>query len=299
MKKCPIIFALLGVATIWVGIRVLPRIDCGALTLGVHEGIAAVFVLLVYWLLAGNRDLKPNPTGFGYGFRVMKYLYIILMVFALGGLVAFEKLVGEANGAASYMPLVNAFVTCLFVGIVEEFTFRGMVFGGLASCFGRSKKGVILAAAISGVLFGFIHVANEVFSGQIATGAATAQVIGKTIQAGLIGFIFALIYFRVRSIWAVALMHGLYDLCLFIATASGGTEVPGYVITKGLPAQQLAIIATAIIVLYFLFSLLAVPAIVRVIRDILKDEEPCILPMDEDFLPRKMVYVKPNKRKRA
>lgn len=300
MKKHPLVYAVLGILTIWVAIKVLPTIECGGLTLGVHETVAAVFVLFVYWLLSGSRDLKPNFCGFAYNFRVLRYLMILQGIVGLFGLMALFSLLAakgsaeEAENTASLIPLLNAVVTCAFVGIVEEFTFRGMVFGGLCAFFSKTKKGLLAAAAVSGIAFGFIHVANEVFTGQITSGTAAAQVVGKTIQAGVFGFVIALLYFRTRSIWAAVLLHGLNDFLLFLVGVSQEQQKQSYVTAIGDSESFLTTVLP--ILLYLFFTLLFLPAVFRILRDLKKDPQPYVLPMDEDFIPRKLVYEKPAKK---
>lgn len=296
LRSRPLVLALLGIVTIWFSIRVLPVIDLGGITLGVHEAIAACVVLIVYAVCVGKRDLKPDPSGFGYGFRLMRYLYIIQFVLAGIGVISLVSALVNDGNTAPLINLLNAVIACAFVGIVEEFTFRGMLFGGLVSLFGRSKKSVIWAAILSGIAFGFIHVANEVFTGQIGDAASAAQVAGKTIQTGLSGFVLAVIYFRTRSIWAAAALHGLDDLLLFLFGVAQEGSIGTYVTqSSGTGDPRTSLIPIGV---YLLFSLMMIPAVVRAARGLNREPEPYVLPGEERFLPRKLSYEAQRGRKR-
>lgn len=293
MKKCPVLFAVLGLVTIVLAIEILPGIignPYEPLELGIREAAAAVFILIVYCLFAGTRDLKPKFKGFGYDFRVLLYMFIILGVFATSGIITRVKSLSGTDSSSALLNLLNSLIACLFVGIVEEFTFRAMIFGGLASCFGRTKKGVLWAAVISGIIFGFIHVAPDmIFNDSITLDAFTiAQAAGKTLQAGLMGIVFAILYFKTRSIWAIALIHSLNDFALFLLPNNSNA---GSYLTNNIPGMD-EFAKYAPIVIYAVFSLLVVPALVRSVRELKKEETPYVLPLDDEFLPRAVTYRK-------
>ena len=291
MKKYPLVYALLGFALLWTAIRILPKIPAGALTIGVNEIKAGLFVLLVYWLLSGrSRDLKPDFTGFSYGFRLVRYFYILLFVLAAVGIAAAVSALVKGEGTESILGnLFNSILICLAVGVVEEFTCRAMLFGGLVRLFRGTRKGVIWAAVISAFVFGFVHVANEVFTGQISDTAGVMQVIGKTVEAGLFGFVLAVVYFKTRSIWSVVAMHSLFDFLALIASLTGG-GLSSYVKTDSVSGRAASIA-------YLVLSLLELPAVIRAWRELGKEPEPYVCPGDEDFTPRSLVYTKEKKNK--
>lgn len=128
------------------------------------------------------------------------------------------------------LPFINILLAGRFVGFVEEFTFRGLMFGGLLQKFGNTKKSIITAALISGFTFGALHVLGSVLGGDV-----TDYVTTDSSQVGMaIGF-------------------------------------------------------------YVIFTLVLVPALVRCIKDIKPGEA---VPFDDDFLPRKVEFVKKSKKKK-
>lgn len=294
MKKHPLLYALLGISLLWLTVRVLPSFRAGALTRGVNEIRAAILVLFVYWLLSGRTgDLRPDFTGFSYGFRIMRYIFIILFAFSVLTLLpTMRAATGGEHAAEIRLSLLNYTFLGLAVGIVEEFTCRAMLFGGLIQVFGRNRKAVILAAAVSAFAFGFVHVASEVFTGEINDLTGVYQVIGKTLEAGVIGFAFALIYFKNRSIWSVVALHSLFDLILMYGTVAAGSEISGYVQKSGFAAKSSGII-------YLVLSVAMIPAITRALKELKKEPEPYCCPGDETFVPRKLAFVREKKHKKA
>ena len=293
MEKYPflyLIYALAGCALLWVSVRVVPPIKAGAFTTGLNELKAALIVLFVYWLLSARvQDLKPDYTGFSYGFRVMRGIFILVFLILIVGLFTIFSAV-KAGASLSWMgiKLLNAALLCLAVGVVEEFTCRAMLFGGLIRVCKPTHRGVIWAALISAFAFGFIHVAADVFSGTVTDAMGIIQVTGKTLEAGVFGFVLALIYQKTRSIWSVAALHSLFDFLILVATLAGDKDMPSYV-SKDAGISRISSF------IYIFLSLIMIPTIVRCLRELKKEPEPCCCPSDEAFAPRALTYEKRRK----
>lgn len=295
LKNNPLVFALIGIISIVLIVDVLPPLllphtDFGALELGIREAVAAVLILLIYFIFAGKRDFRFTPMGFGYGFTLMRYLFIIYFVIASISMIRIIMAIADPEMTKStLLSLANAALIGLTVGIVEEFSFRAMIFGGLASAFGHTKKGVVWAAVVSGILFGFIHVAMDVVTGNIQDIWGWLQVLGKTVQAGLVGFVLAIIYFKTRNIWVVVILHGLNDFLLFLMEVVEGIKADGYVFSD----QSTLSVPTGLIpaLVYAAFSLLTIPMIIRCVRELGKEKD-FVLPMDDGFVPRPIRYSK-------
>ena len=291
MNKYPLLYAVIGLALLWGTIRVC-RINAGALTQGVNEIKALILVLLVYWLLSGRKqDLKPDFTGFSYGFRVMRLVYIFSIFICVGGGITLllQIFTGKAEESIG-IKMLNYLLIGASVGAVEEFTCRAMLFGGLVRAFKSTRKGVIWAAVVSGILFGFIHVAAEVFTGEANSTVMALQVVLKTVEAGVFGVAMALIYFETRSIWTCAALHSLFDFLILAGTLCTGSSLQSYVAKD--TSNGIAGVG-----MYVFLSLLTLPAVVRGIRALKQEPEPYICPGDEDFVPRKLTFVKKKKKK--
>lgn len=84
----------------------------------------------------------------------------------------------------------------------EEIFFRGFVFAGLLR-----PLGLRAAMVLSGLLFGAFHV----------TGLDT---LGLVVPFGVVGMLFAWVYYRTGSLWPTIATHLLFNLVSFVLLAS-------------------------------------------------------------------------------
>ena len=98
------------------------------------------------------------------------------------------------------------FILCMFmVGLSEELCTRTIIAETLLEHYGTSKKGIYLAAIVSGILFGLLHLFN--LSSQDTLGT-----IVQVFAAGAGGITYAAIYFRTGNIWILVFVHMLNDI---------------------------------------------------------------------------------------
>lgn len=120
---------------------------------------------------------------------------------------------------------------------------------------------------------------------------------GKTVQAGIMGFLFFIIYLRTRSIWAVALLHGLNDLFPFLMDITKEmTEKPKYILQTD---ASDSLVAWIFVAMYLVLIILSMPAVLRGLRELGKEPEPYVIPSDDGFVPRDLVFEKKRKNARA
>lgn len=279
-KKHPAILAALTVLFVYGLLKLMNLLPMGPLSLGIKEAIMAVIVFIVTFLFMGKEKVRFSLKGGGYGFRVLRGYFILIAVITVLGIFAnlLAAQMGERGPAYQPIGMINITLAGLFVGVAEEFAFRGLVFGGLLQKLGNSKKSIILAAFASGLLFGVMHVVDSFFAGKVTDGVAVVTAVLKTLQAGIFGVVLAFVYYKTRNLFAVAALHSLDDFLLFVATDAGNSEMANYVAGSG--DDNVA----ARIVIYIVFTLILVPNLVRCIKDINPGEA---IPFDEDFLPRK------------
>ena len=285
-KKFPLVYAAFGLALILAMLNFIPVIPGWKAGSGIREVIMAVIVLAVWGLIQGRKALRPDFTGTKYGFRLIRYMFILYCVFIV------ISVVGYIRNKTQFAPgtVLNLVLAALSVGIVEEFTCRGMIFGGLCHAFGGKKKGVLWAAVISSFLFGFIHVFNELFAGSEYSAERLLQMFGKTLQAGLIGFGFAMLYIKTRNIWAVAALHSLNDALIFIYSAD--SPIIGKYVQTGVNGKAASFG-------YLFFILFSLPFLINTVRELRKEPEPLVCPLDDEFTPRAPVFVPRKKKKDA
>jgi uncharacterized protein len=176
------------------------------------------WMLLVAWLFLWWR----GPGWRGVGLRLPPQpLRTVLIGIALGvgyqflGLYAVEPLIarmtsGEIPDVSMFRFLIHnpeglAFYLALswtLAAFMEEMVFRGYLMARVAELWRVSERGWIIAALITSVLFGAIHM-YQGLSGMIAT--------------GLTGFVFAGAYLATgRNLWVSILAHGFMDTAGFV-----------------------------------------------------------------------------------
>ena len=243
-------------------------------------------------LLGGARALAPTTAGMRSALRLGAYPVAVaaaLLAMELTGLL--QLAAGSTTGSAwPALPAGWAFdlagvaALCVFVGVFEEVLFRGVLLGGLLSRLGGTRNGVVVAALVSSVVFGAVHVGSSAG----ATDALTlAQMLLKTVQAGSIGLIFAAVYVRTRSIWGVAALHALTDFLLMapLALAGVGEDALGSYVSQG--SDSLSVVLGVALVAAYLFAVaLYAPCIVQGWRLLEDSPLPALGPLEPGWDPR-------------
>lgn len=137
--------------------------------------------------------------------------------------LAFQQIViglteyGTINIAAPSIALV---VSMLMVGVTEEIEARALIGETFLEHFGTERSGAIKAAALSGLIFGAMHLTNAI------NGDLTSTLV-QVATCATSGFLYGAVYFRGGNIWSIALIHGLNDVAASLATVLflGGVEL--------------------------------------------------------------------------
>jgi len=141
----------------------------------------------------------------GWGGKPKNLLISIVIVAYLMGSALWQNNYRGASAAQ----IIESFIFALFIGIDEDFFSRGFIFGGL------ERYGVWLAAVISSVHFGLLHLPNIVYGGQSA-----AYTLAQAVSAVAFGFLAAALMVYSGTIWVPILMHGLCDFPMQFDTPS-------------------------------------------------------------------------------
>lgn len=288
-KKYPALLAFATFFFMWGLLKLTNFIPDGPLNFGISESVMAVVVFTVTFLFMGKEKVSFSTKGLGYGFGLLRGYYIFLVCLTAFGIFAYilDSVVNETEFPYQVIPFINILLVGLFVGIVEEFTFRGLMFGGLVQKLGNTKKSIIIAALISGFTFGVLHVLGYLLSGEIINASAVATAVLKTCQCAIFGIILCFIYYKTRNLYVVAILHSLDDFLLFVTTGAGSSGAAEYVSSD---SNELV----KAVAIYIIFIVVLVPGLVRCIKDIVPGEA---MPFEEDFLPRNVEYVRKSKKK--
>ena len=125
-----------------------------------------------------------------YGFTILA----TMVVYQITG-VPVSRNQMEINWYFRRQPLYVVMIACIFAPLVEECVFRGALQGWL-----KSKGLAILGIVISSVLFGFMHVAGEIFAGNME------ELIYILPYAGM-GLVFGILYHKSDSVFCSMMLH--------------------------------------------------------------------------------------------
>jgi membrane protease YdiL (CAAX protease family) len=152
--------------------------------------------------LLGLSPFKLKRLGDALGILIAFFLFNILYGIIL-------KLLGLEFKGIDYkvifehipsVPLLF-FVSCIYGPLMEEIFFRGFIFAGLCTRYGKGK-----AAAISAFVFALGHISpDDLYS---------------FIPVYFIGTLLAVLYHRSRSIFPGFLAHGIYNFIVLAAAYS-------------------------------------------------------------------------------
>ena len=101
----------------------------------------------------------------------------------------------------------------LWIGIDEEIFSRGFIFGSL------EHYGVGVAAAISSVHFGLLHLGNYAWGGQ-----SRAYTASQIVSAAAFGYLCAGLMIYTGTIWVPIVLHGLSDLPMVLQSSAQYTQ---------------------------------------------------------------------------
>ena len=139
-----------------------------------------------------------------------------------------------------FSQILQGLVFALFIGIDEEFFSRGFIYGALEG------YGVGIAATVSALHFGLLHLGNIFWGGQ-SVSYTSSQVIG----AAAFGYLAAALMIFSGTIWIPILMHGLSDSPMqFESTSQFTKEVTGTANWSATLVQALFYIILGFILIY-------------------------------------------------
>lgn len=157
-----------------------------------------LYIKKVYKIRIGIRKENLIKGVFWYGLTIVLFVALILVLSRSDYGTPDRSLV-------EILPLMAFYaVTNLGIGLLEESVCRCVLFNSFKAFFGDNKKGVYLAAFVSSLLFGAIHLGN-------LNGSNTISTITQVIYATFAGMLFAVIYYRSGNLLSCIILHGLVD----------------------------------------------------------------------------------------
>jgi uncharacterized protein len=207
-----------------------PAVDISATLL---QDVSFIAAALVFAAMVA----RPRPWHFGLrmprvwpavGYVVAGYLGFLALAAAWSAALNLHEkddIVDQLGAGSSDIALAAvAVLVCIVAPIAEEFFFRGYFFGAL-----RNWRGVWPAAALTGLVFGAIHV-----------GSAP---VGFLVPLAFFGFLLCIVYQRTRSLYPCMALHCINNSIAFGVGEKWGWQIP--VVLVGSLCVIAALMATA------------------------------------------------------
>jgi uncharacterized protein len=173
-------------------------------TLAQDLTLIAGAVLVVASALGGRLSvdrlgLRPARLASSVGLVVAGYVLFLLIAAAWTSLLGIQDrenvavTLGTRDSAFAFA--AAGFLVCVVAPVAEEVFFRGFLFGALR------RRGLVVAALVSGLAFGLAHVASSP--------------IGFIVPLGTLGVMLALLYERTGSLYPSIGLHTLNNSIAF------------------------------------------------------------------------------------
>lgn len=244
-------------------------------------GVRCAFALVAFVALGGRRYLRLDLQAIRNSVRLAWPIIALNLVLCLGvfGFRAYQQFAGVAEKPFDLTSFLgNAallLALCAMVGIDEELGLRGLAFGGLLACLGKKRWGIMLAAVLSSLLFGYLHVAADL--SKVATTPQALQAAMKTLQSAQFGFILCAAVLTTHNIVGAMITHCLGDWLLYVCTvALSGSSVGGTSYVSSEASTSYVVIAV-----FAVQCLILLPATVKAFKKLRRLEPPQLGPFME------------------
>ena len=211
------------------------------------ELLPLILTVLLIIVLGGKKWLGVDKESLTYAFKA-GWPFVALGVVASMMQVfnSFKNGITLADGFV--MNIVGVTLTCILIGLFEEYFYRGVNFGALLGVLGGSKGKIMIAVILSAIGFGRAHVVSIDFSNV----TMLAQAVLKIIQTGMIGIVMCDVMLHTKKLGAAGLLHAANDFMLMITGALfRGASVSGqYVSSDAGTGSMIIITYLAMIAVY-------------------------------------------------
>jgi membrane protease YdiL (CAAX protease family) len=240
-SRRPLLFVVLLILCSLVAVSVAANVavlfteDMTSPLLGLLGSLGGVlFLILVLrhfgWLKSSGVGSLGSWKGWLVAVVLLAY-YVLELMYSFFGEFSFSV----PSEAVRGLELPTVFAGALY----EEILFRGAVLVALVYVWGKTRRGILLSAVVSSLLFALVHSLN-------AIGGDPAEVPGQIAIALFEGIWWAAIVLRWGSVWPTVLIHVLSNWMLQTKALAyedfhGTASSYGLAVALGLPLTALGV----------------------------------------------------------
>lgn len=218
-----VLLAWLAIGGVLVGLLTAAGYDTAAPGTQMTATLGATFALI--GLAAGLGWLRAMGLTRSGGWQVWLVTAIAVVIvcaaylYAFFGRIAFDLSVFGRSHAARGLIARQA-----VVGFTEETLFRGVLLYALVRVWGATRRGVLLSAGLTAVLFAVVHSLAGL------AGIQLPVILAVWANAFVSGVWYAAVVLQWGSLWPVMLLHGLSNL---VVQAGGFAMAPAAADVEG------------------------------------------------------------------
>lgn len=207
-KKNGLLFAIVWIVVYVIGLSVADNVS---VSIGIEKSVTVIVCFLMTAIV--YTWIKKNDLSEVYGLckckvEAKKLLYYIPLI-----LMASVNLWFGITFNLSAIETILYILSMLMVGFLEEIIFRGFLF--VEMC----KDNVKTAMIVSSITFGIGHIVNLVNG----SGADLFSNILQVIYAIAGGFLFTVLFYKTKSLWACIITHSVLNALSVFANESAMT----------------------------------------------------------------------------
>ena len=218
LKKQPLFTAVLAVAVAVLAIKLPQPTYWNKCVLRILMCGTTLFFL---YLISGERTISQSNAQIGYTFKNLFGFLIIAFIMGLLGI--FGTIQSGSVEGGILLRLITLPLMFLFACLFEELCFRAVLNDAIVYQFRHSKNVFFVSAVVSSLVFGVVHIIGSPVTNAVEWG----QAILKTLSCAVMGFAMLILYWKTRSVWAIGLVHALFDFLTSFGLIFEGTTSLG------------------------------------------------------------------------
>ena len=214
LKKQPLFTAALAVAVAVLAVRLPQPSYWNKCVLRILMCGTTLFFL---YLVSGEKTIFQSSARIGYTFKHL--LGFLIVAFIMGLLGVFRSIQSGSVEGGVLLRLITLALMFLFACLFEELCFRAVLNDAIVYQFRHSKNVFVVSAVVSSLVFGVVHIIGSPVTNAVEWG----QAVMKTLSCAVMGFAMLILYWKTRSVWAIGLVHALFDFLTSFGLIFEGT----------------------------------------------------------------------------
>ena len=221
------------------------------------EAVLTIFALVC---LGGAAWLRFDRKAIIESWRFMWWIILASAVLMVWDILDYVQ-AGELVQKGWFLRCLHSLLLCTAIGVSEEGMFRGLLFGGMLSKGGGSKRGIYLAVLLSSLAFGCAHITLDDID--LNNWLTVVQALLKICQTGIYAVMLCAVILKTKNFIGAMMIHALDDYLVFVVSMGlfGETFDVEYVTPD---ADE----AVSIIIFYLIIIALYMPTFIKAIREL-------------------------------